>query len=228
MTTRVFSISEALRFGWNTTKSNFGFFVGFLIVFGLLLIVPYIIALRVSEINIFLGLILQIADFALTILVSVGFLKVTLRFCDQEKGRLSDLFSQYRLFFKYFLAYILYGLIVLGGIILFIIPGIIWAIKFQFFPYLIIDKKLGPIEALKQSAAITQGVKWQLWVFSLATWVVNIIGALLLIVGLFVTIPVTMLATAFVYRKLLARTEIATVSQTASQVAFQTAPEAIA
>jgi len=158
----------------------------------------------------------------------VGFLKVTLRFCDQEKGRLSDLFSQYRLFFKYFLAYILYGLIVLGGIILFIIPGIIWAIKFQFFPYLIIDKKLGPIEALKQSAAITQGVKWQLWVFSLATGVVNIIGALLLIVGLFVTIPVTMLATAFVYRKLLARTEIATVSQTASQVAFQTAPEAIA
>ncbi|MEA3324508.1 MAG: hypothetical protein U9Q37_05135 [Euryarchaeota archaeon] len=59
---------------------------------------------------------------------------------------------------------ILYGFIVVGGLILLTIPGIIWAIKFQFFDYLIVDKGLGPIDALEKSSEITRGVKWDLFI----------------------------------------------------------------
>ena len=222
MTTKVFSIDEALRFGWNTTKSNLGFFVGLLVISCLLLIIPLTIAMGALEVNTFLGIILHIADFVLTILIAMGLVKIVLRFCDQEKGKFSDLFSQYRLFFKYLVTSILYFLIVFGGMLLFIIPGIIWSIQFWFFDYFVIDKGLRPMEALKKSSAITQGVKWKLFVFSMATILINILGALLLLVGLFVTIPTTMLAWAFIYRKLLAQTEVATASQTTSQVAPET------
>lgn len=243
MTTQKFSKKEAIRFGWNTMKSNLGFFIGLLIVAGLLYTVPFIIAEKAWEANIFLGIISYIADFALTIVISIGLVKIALRFCDNEKGRFTDLFSQYRLFFKYLFGLILYSLIVWGGMLLLIIPGIIWGIKFWFFDYFIVDKKLGPIEALKKSSAITRGVKWDLFVFFLLLLGINLPGLLFLfigltgltgglfillfglitvgggvfflfissiligLIGLFATIPTTMVAAAFVYRKLLAQTE---------------------
>lgn len=216
MTTQKFSIGEALAFGWETMKSNLGFFIGLLLVWGLLITVPAIIAGMAMEVNVFLGVILHIADFALTIVISMGLVKITLRFCDQEKGRFSDLFSQYRLFFNYLLALILYMLIVWGGFVLLIIPGIIWGIKFWFFDYFVIDKGLGPIEALKRSYAITTGVKWNLFVFFLVLTGINILGALALLVGLFATIPMTWVAWAFVYRKLLAQTETAPAPEASS------------
>ena len=169
--------------------------------------IPTIIAALALEVNVFLGVILYIADYALTIVILMGLVKIALRFCDNEKGKFSDLFSQYRLFFKYLFACILYILIVYGGVILLIIPEIIWAIKFWFFDYFIIDKGMGPIEALEESYAITTGIKWNLFVFFLALIGINILGALALVVGLFATIPTTIVAAAFVYRKLLAQIE---------------------
>ena len=216
-----FSKGEAISFGWNTMKNNLGFFIGLLIVYGLLLTVPSIIAGTALEANVFLGVILYIADYALTIVISMGLVKIALRFCDNEKGKIGDLFSQYRLFFNYLLAFILYLLIVLGGYVLLIIPGIIWGIKFWFFDYFVIDKKLGPIEALKRSSAITRGVKWDLFVFFLMIFGINILGALALMVGLFATIPTTMVAWAFVYRKLLAQTETQTENVQTSEMSSE-------
>jgi len=172
----------------------------------------------------------------------MGMIKTTLRLCDQEKARFSDFFSQYHLFFRYLFAIILWGLITWAGTILFIIPGIIWGIKYFFCDYFVIDKKSKSRESLKQSAVITQGVKWQLFVFFITIGLINILSLLPYLISFFVTFPafmlvldrlflsigsliatpITMLATAFVYRKLLAQTEIATVSQTASQVAPET------
>ena len=133
-----------------------------------------------------------------------------------SKGEFADLFSCFPLFFKFLFSYILYSLIVCGGYVLLIIPGIIWGIKFWFFDYFVIDKWLGPVEALKKSYGITTGVKWNLFVFFLAVIGINLLGALCLLIGLFVTIPTTMVATAFVYRKLLAQTETVPASETLS------------
>jgi uncharacterized membrane protein len=61
---------------------------------------------------------------------------------------------------------------------------------------------LGPVEALKQSGALTQGAKWNLFLFGLLLCGVNLLGALVLLIGLFATIPTTMVATAYAYRRL--------------------------
>ena len=214
MTAEKFSISEAIHFGWNTMKSNLGFFIGLLILVFLFSSLSSIIAAKATEANIFLGIIFYIADFSLSIIISIGLVKIALRFCDNEKGRFADLFSQYPLFPQYLVGSILYGLIVFAGTILLIIPGIIWGIQFCFYDYFIVDKGLGPIEALKRSSAITRGVKWDLFVFFLILSGINLLGALCLLIGLFVTIPTTMVALAFVYRKLMAQAEIVQVSET--------------
>ena len=206
-TEQKFSKSEAVRFGWNTTRSNLGFFIGLLIVVGMIYFIPDFIAELLKKDAPVLSFIVDVVSWILGIIVQMGLIKIALRFCDNKRAKLADLFSCLPLFFKYLFGLILYELIVLGGTILLIIPGIIWAIKFQFFDYFIIDKGLGPIEALKESSAITRGAKWDLFFFNLLLGFINFLGALCLLIGLFVTVPTAMLAMAFVYRKLLTQKE---------------------
>ncbi len=197
-----------MRFGWNVAKNNILFFFVLLIITSVLFMAPDTITTMAMEVNVFLGFIFHIADMVLTLIISIGLIKIALKFHDNEKSRYSDLFSQYHLLFKYFFAIILFYLILLGGFLLLIIPGIILMIRLWFFDYLIVDKGLGPIKALKKSFAITKGHTWNLFVFTMLILGINILGALALLVGLFITIPTSMIALAFVYRKLLAQEEI--------------------
>ncbi len=203
-----FSKSEAIQFGWTTTKNNLGFFIGLLIVIGLFYFVLDFIIELIKDEALILSSIMSIIFWVLDIVIQMGLIRISLRFCDNGKGEFADLFSCFPLFFKYLFGSILYGLIVVGGMILLIIPGIIWGIKFQFFSCFIVDKGVGPIEALKRSSAITKGAKWDLFLFNLLLGLINLLGAICLLIGLFVTIPTTMVAWAFVYRRLLAQTEI--------------------
>ena len=197
-----FSKGEAVRFGWETMKSNLGFFIGLLVVYWLISCVPNVIAYLTAEKIAIVSIIFSIGIQALYMILSMGLIRVALRFCDGEKPEYGDLFACYPLFFKYLFAYILYALIVVAGTILLIVPGIIWGIKYWFFAYFVVDKKLGPIEALKKSSEITKGIKWDLFIFGLLLAAIALLGMLCLLVGWFAAMPTTMVAGAFVYRKL--------------------------
>lgn len=216
METKNFSKKEAIKFGWDAMKANFWFFVKLLIVVWLIYFIPiYFIPRFIANLIVNNALVISVitvitnlAFLVLSTIVTMGLIKIFLKFSNNEKGELSDIFSSYPLFFKYLFGSILYGLITFGGFILLIVPGIIWAVRFQFFSYLIVDKGLKPIEALKKSSVITDGARWNLFVFGLLLGGINILGALCLGIGLFTTIPTTMIAQAFVYRKLLNLTEL--------------------
>ncbi len=207
MGAKKFSKREAIKFGWNTFKSNISFFILLGIVYLLCFFIPNLIARKVTRINFPLGLIFHVADMALTWLMMLGLVKISLDLCDDKKPRIVDLFSQYPLFIKFVIGMVLYLLITYLGMILLIIPGIIWSLKYWFFDYFIVDQGLGPIESLKRSSAITKGAKGNLFVFFFLLLFINIIGALCLLVGLFATLPISLVAVAFVYRKLLEEAE---------------------
>jgi uncharacterized membrane protein len=209
MTTGEFSKGEAIRFGWSAMKANLGFFIGVLIVGFVVCAIPEALQKWAREEALPLALLFGLASFIFQVIIGMGYITISLKLADNAKPELGDLFSRVHLFFKYLGGSILLGLIVLGGLILLIVPGIVWALKFQFFSYFVIDKELGPVEALRKSAAITEGAKWNLLLFGLVLVGINILGALALVVGLFATIPTTMVALAFVYRKLLAQAEAA-------------------
>lgn len=207
MAIKKFSKREVIRFGWNIMKKNFWFFAGVLIVAGLINYIPKIISESIKKEFAILSILIGIVCLVPQIVVQLGLIKIVLNLYDNKERKFSDLFSCFHLFFRYIFGSILYGLIVLGGFILLIVPGIIWSIKFQFFGYFIVDKGVWPIEALKRSSAITQGTKWNLFLLGLLLGLINSLGVICLIVGLFATIPTTMVAQAFVYRKLLSYVE---------------------
>lgn len=216
MTIQKFSKSEAIHFGWNTMKSNFYFFVALLIVAGLFFSAVEIIynfwGLFGKERPIFS--ILDLIGIFVGIIISLGLIKISLNFCDNIKSKISDLFSQYRLFFIALFATTFYLLVVVLGLILLVVPGIYFAIRFWFYDYFIVDKKAGVIESFKRSWRLTQGNVWNLFLLLSLLTGINILGALALLIGLFATIPTTLIAIAFVYRKLLAQIEITQQSET--------------
>jgi len=133
---------------------------------------------------------------------------VTLRVCDGEKPGFADLFRFGKVFWKYIAGTIIYALIVLVGLILLIVPGIYWGIKYMFYAYLIVDEDLGPIEAIKKSGEITQGSKGTLFWLAIVCYLVLLLGLICCGVGLFLAIPTVLLAIAFAYRRLMGQSEV--------------------
>ncbi len=189
------SIEKAVRFGWEKTKKHFGFLVLFLL--GTLVVS---VGLQfILDDNAFAPLI----SFPINLIIGMGTISIALKLYDTDSATAHDFFAPLPLFLNFLLASILYTIIVGVGFILLIIPGIIFSIMFSFFSYLIIDKKLGPIEALKKSAAITKGFRMQLFLLGLTLGLINLVGVLLLGIGLLWTIPLTWLVHVYAYRQLM-------------------------
>ena len=76
------------------------------------------------------------------------------------------------------------ALIVLGCFAL-IIPGIIIACRLVFVSYIVMDKKLDPIEAVELSWKLTRGHGWRIFAMGFVSFFILIFGLILFIVGVF-------------------------------------------
>ena len=202
MAEKRFGMGEAIRFGWETMKENIWFFIPLLIIAFLIKSVPGAIAEYAGSEFPVISTVLWLSGLLLGYVVDMGLVKISLQFCDGVKGKFDDLLSSFDILIPFIVASILYGLIIFGGFLLLVVPSIIWGIQFSLYPYFIVEKKLGPIEALKASSRATMGAKWDLFLFGLLLGLINFAGMLVFLVGLFATIPTSMVAYAYVYRRL--------------------------
>lgn len=190
-------IRACLRYGWETFKKRPWFVVGTgLLVFFLNFLIPapqdgqpLPTLLTLFGISFILGTFLQL-----------GVTNLSLRLHDGiESARFKDLWRP-ELFLPYLAATVIATVLVLLGLILLIIPGIIIGLALSFATYLVVDRGLGPVAAVKESWRLTSGNRWRLFLFVLLIVLMNIGGLLLVVVGLLVTMPVSMIASVHAYR----------------------------
>ena len=141
------------------------------------------------------------------VVVAMGFITVRLKLVDGDRASFRALLSNWPVFLKCLGGGIIYVLIVLFGLVLFVVPGIIWSIQFMFWSYHVVDGRMGPVEAFKKSAEDTKGQKVHLFLLALVLFGINVLGLLAIGVGLLVTYPLTKVALAHVYRRLSPRDE---------------------
>ena len=234
MAGKYFNLSDVLGYGWSVMKANLWFFVGLGFVFLIITYIPTIIDIMAAQLLsraslAALNIATTILAFVINIVLGIGLIKIALSFCDEQKPPIGMLFDAWDCFWRYVGAAILFGLIMFGvfvpcalvavllvairfpWLLLLIIPaGMVIAVRFgiQFglCYYFVIDKGLGPVQALKASSRTTMGVKWQLLGFGILCGLINLLGVLCLLVGVFATYPTVLLANALVYRQLLAQT----------------------
>ena len=120
---------------------------------------------------------------------SGGLCRFLLNFTENNDGaRFADLFSQGNVFFKAMGINILYSLIVAVGMILLIVPGVIWGLMFSQAYYILAeDNSKGIIQCFSESKEMMVGNKIDLFVLELSFLGWIILSALTLgIAGLWV------------------------------------------
>jgi uncharacterized membrane protein len=185
----MFSIEESVKYSWHKAKEHME-----ISLFATLLVLAVSILTNKS----LLGLIATI----FLIIIKIGYTKIFLRIHDGESPKFVEIFEEYRIFWRYLGTSILTFLTIIGGLILLIIPGIFWAVRFSFSPIVVIDTKLGPVASMKESWAITKGQFWKILGFWVVIGLFNLAGLIVFGIGLLVTVPVSTLASIYVYREL--------------------------
>ena len=204
-----FSIGDCIRFGWETFKKRPGILIG---AFVLTMLIPSIPGILFPSPEVMPGvppppptnaaLIAALASLVLGIFTAMGMTTLALRAHDDIANvTIGDLWNP-QPFWRFLGAQFLVAIIIFVGLLLLIVPGIIAALGLLFVLYVVIDRGAGPINALKESWRITNGNKWQLFLFGLALMGLNLLGLLALVIGVLVTAPITWLAVTHAYRTL--------------------------
>jgi uncharacterized membrane protein len=81
------------------------------------------------------------------------------------------------------LANLLVFALVAIGLFALIVPGIIIACRLAFVPYIVMDKKLDPIESVELSWKLTRGHGWTIFLMGFVSFFIYIFGLILVLVG---------------------------------------------
>lgn len=196
MNGKSFSISEAFQKGWQLTKDN----ITFLIIYQIIIYV--ILLLTGGTHDKWEWSLWHLLGWIIIVLAKMGLYQSALLITAGIKPGFDQLYRNWRLFFSWVIANFLFGVMVIIGLIFFIVPGCyLWA-RYGFFPFFILERNSGPLEALNQASEATEGIRWPVFLFFLACAGLNVLGLLFFGIGLLITVPITLLALAMVYRQI--------------------------
>lgn len=204
-------VGAGISWAWDRFKADAGTFV-------LLALVPMLVMTGVvllsfvalvpgmlGDLGMVLGFVLLAVVVAGGIVVSFvmsrGLYRAALGVCDGRPPDVGLLFA-FDGIGPFIVVSLLYGLAVLVGTLLCIIPGIIAAVAFVWAPYAVIDHGLAPMDAMRRSWDLTRAragevVLYLLVVYALNAVVTTVCGLLAL-----VTAPLMWLALAYAWRRL--------------------------
>lgn len=198
-TTGSFTIKKALGYGYAMYKEHPWLMIAVFMI--------NVLILSMSDVAVFFGTsgnvldILDMLSFVLSSLTILGTIFIALKLYDGKDTHIDDIVSPVRQSLPFFFARILFCLMVLLGLIVFIVPGVYIYLKYQFFGYAMVYKNMGIEESFKESGRITEGELMHLLKYQLCILLINIVG-FLTIIGFFITVPLSYLTDAYVYRRL--------------------------
>ena len=194
-------VGDAIGYGWRAFKANPGPLV---IVALVVLVLSGLVSGAgnvVSDNSVGLGIAFQVAGWLVSILLSLGMIRIALKVTRGEAADVADLFKGDQ-FGPYLGASIVFGLLVAVGLVLCIVPGIIVAVIFGFFGYVLLERGASVGEGFSGSSDITKGQRGTVFLLGLTLIGLNILGAIACGLGLLVTYPISIVAGGYAYRVL--------------------------
>jgi len=201
------NIGEALSYAWTKFTQNAGpLILVMLVVFVGLAVVSFVnLALRSTIHGVFGFIVISILTTALYLVVAgilqIGLWRSALAVTAGQPVELAKVFSTEELG-PYIIATILFGLMVSIGLFLCVIPGIIVAFLGFFYAYFVLDQRQGPTDAIRSSFKLVSDNLGTLIPFAIVVYLVYLAGVILCFIGVLVTGPIALIATAYAYRKL--------------------------
>ncbi|HEY4519990.1 MAG TPA: hypothetical protein VJH33_03065 [Candidatus Paceibacterota bacterium] len=197
------SVQECIQFGWDTFAKRPLFFVSLYgSFFVILLAASYVLGANPEATFETRDIVFLVAWTIVGTVLEIMLTNLALKAHENtENLTIHSLFSPMP-FAQYILLKIIMGLAIFAGLLLFIVPGVIVSILFVCAPYILIDRAIHPIEALKESIRITRGHWGEFFLLMVTLAVLNIAGVLLFFIGTVVTAPLSAFALVHAYRTL--------------------------
>ncbi len=198
-TTRI-EIGEAFAYGWRKLMANAGPWM-LLTLAGL---VAGSLLGWLSELarNTPLALLFGLANFVVVNVIAFALITMAVDAVHGRAVRVPDVRDRVDAVVAYLVATFLYGVAIAFGLVLLIVPGIIFLVAFYFYGYAIVDEGADPVTALRRSRELTRGRRGRLFLAGLVAVGVNILGGMAFGIGIVLSYPITVLAAAHVYRQL--------------------------
>jgi uncharacterized membrane protein len=108
---------------------------------------------------------------------------IYLRAIRDEIIDLKEMFIGFKNYVNIILAHLLATAIIGLGFIFLIIPGIIFACRLVFVPYIVMDRNLDAVKAVEKSWQMTAGYGWKIFGMGILSFFIILLGLILLIVG---------------------------------------------
>jgi len=103
---------------------------------------------------------------------------------DQEID-LKEMFIGFNNYVNIVLAHLLATAIIGIGFVFLIIPGIFFACRLVFVPYIVMDRNLDAVKAVEKSWQMTAGHGWKIFYMGVISFFIILLGLIMLIVGVF-------------------------------------------
>ncbi len=201
-----FSATEALGYGWRGFTANIGPLIAIALVLLVISLASNLVTRGVD--TWLLSLTVSILVLFIQLVISLGLIRAALIIVDGGRPTIDDVLSA-RDVGPYILASVIVYSAVLIGAIFCLLPGLVVGFLLYFYGYAIVDRKVDavttapkadPIGAIRASFEVVTRNVGPIILVALLCIVANVVGALLCLVGLLVSLPVTFLASAYTWR----------------------------
>ncbi len=210
---KLFSITGALDHGLGKFLENLPVLLGLTLLCVVLSYSLKIVDLMLGDVPVLWGVVrVLMSILCISAMVSLVQVSIDLQF---KRKPFSTLLVRPMKYIYLIVEHLLFTMMVMMGLLLFVIPGIYLGVRHCFYAHIILDRRVGPFRAFGISSEMTNGYKFDLFCFLVVVGLLNAIGSAMLGVGLLFTIPLTIMAFAYIYEKLLKNRGVATSLPTA-------------
>jgi len=134
--------------------------------------------------------------------LTAGFFIVCMKRTLNRTADFADLFTGFNFFIPALVASLVIALFVFVGTVFCIIPGLVVAAMYKFTYLFIVDKRMDFWPAMQASHAVVRNDYFGFTMFLIVLALVNLLGLICCIVGVLVTMPVTMAAITVAYKEI--------------------------
>ncbi|WP_226664417.1 DUF975 family protein [Microbulbifer aggregans] len=148
------------------------------------------------------GIVSNIIVFAATAPLSAGMLMIGIKIARDEQVSGTEVFAHFDKMLPLAIAMVLMYLLLTLGFLLLILPGIYLAIAYLMMTPLIVDKNMGPWQALETSRKAVTKHWFPIFGFVIVLSLIYMAGGLALLIGLIWAVPLASIAYGVLYRNM--------------------------
>ncbi|MFK7779331.1 MAG: hypothetical protein QM501_14590 [Gimesia sp.] len=209
---RIINIGDVFSRSWGLFKSNLGMclatsFLAFVIYVVVIIAVVVgsgvLVAMLGNDFAIIAKLLINIVIYFVVFMLQLGVQKIFLQITRGEPTEISTLFSGGPYLWRMLLCTFIFGIVTLIGYVFLIIPGIILALMYWPYSFLLIDRDLPGIQSFTESKKATQGNLLNLFGIYLATIGIFLIGGIVTLgIGFIFLFPFMILVQTVTYAEM--------------------------